>query len=412
MTAYIFTAQQIKGIEQRFDKAQRAGNVVGAYEAVYQYVADVLAGKIDQNPNQAKPVSLGKDVQQVQLWFAGAARANSDKGPFAVMIRTYTEEQARLRGISITDAQMQQASNTVGFRAISDLLTKSKNGQAITLQDIADKDATAVGSVLFKNVPNNAAWAGAVLFSGLGQNEKWRLWGLDNTVNSKVECDNIKFAAIAYDKAFNKSNKFLSQISMSINKDTQIIYNMAEMNGFSLNKERIEYIQDTSFDMELLTGASNVARNRIIEAMINKQLKYMEQESKATIADLKHKAQTCQKQNLSENIQERPFQLSEIQKQNLHDVLNLLNKDVAHLEPKEQQEIRDSMFAGFMASAKQGHYNTLGEALAHINNNVEQHEIVQQQTLRLTPQGLDADKLAEAQAQSALRSSQNLGRSV
>jgi hypothetical protein len=206
MTAYIFTAQQIKGIEQRFDKAQRAGNVVGAYEEVYQYVADVLAGKIDQNPNQAKPVSLGKDVQQVQLWFAGAARANADKGPFAVMIRTYTEEQARLRGISITDAQMQQASNTVGFRAISDLLTKSKNGQAITLQDIADKDATAVGSVLFKNVPNNAAWAGAVLFSGLGQNEKWRLWGLDNTVNSKVECDNVKFAAIAYDKAFNKSN--------------------------------------------------------------------------------------------------------------------------------------------------------------------------------------------------------------
>jgi hypothetical protein len=39
-------------------------------------------------------------------------------------------------------------------------------------------------------------------------------------------------------------------------------------------------------------------------------------------------------------------------------------------------------------------------------------EMLQQKPIRLTPQGLDADKLAEAQAESALRSNQNLGRSV
>jgi hypothetical protein len=39
-------------------------------------------------------------------------------------------------------------------------------------------------------------------------------------------------------------------------------------------------------------------------------------------------------------------------------------------------------------------------------------EMLPQKPIRLTPQGLDADKLAEAQAESALRSSQSLGRSV
>jgi Bacterial toxin 44 len=57
-------------------------------------------------------------------------------------------------------------------------------------------------------------------------------------------------------------------------------------------------------------------------------------------------------------------------------------------------------------------YIEKGKAVEYIASDemIQNAQITQQP--RLTPQGLDADKLAEAQAESALRSSQSLGRSV
>lgn len=60
--AYTFTTTQLNKINTLFTEAQSKGrDAKGAYAQAYQYVADVLAGKVDQAPGQPAPWSQGKD---------------------------------------------------------------------------------------------------------------------------------------------------------------------------------------------------------------------------------------------------------------------------------------------------------------------------------------------------------------
>lgn len=181
---YFFTAQQQSKINQLYTEAQakaKGPNPVGAYAQTYQYIADVLAGKVDLPVGASAPVSLGKDIQQVQLWFAGAARANAGEGPFATLIREYTQKQAELRGMGrFSEARMQTASNAVGLLAVKQLLDLAEERKFITITQIADHDAAAVGRELFPDIANadkNPAWSGVALFGMLGSDQTWRVYG-------------------------------------------------------------------------------------------------------------------------------------------------------------------------------------------------------------------------------------------
>ena len=206
---YKFTGQQLDKIRllasRAADAYEKDSAAKGAYAEVYQYIADLLAGKIDQVAGSAAPVTLGADVQQVQLWFAGAARANAGQGPFSVLIREYTQAQAELRGMGrFTEAQMQAASNAVGFAALGDVLSSDHHGALISINEIAKKDATAVGEVLFPLIPNaenNPAWSGVVLFGMLGSDQTWRVYGKDGRYTDVSQCMDTGYAHQALTKA-------------------------------------------------------------------------------------------------------------------------------------------------------------------------------------------------------------------
>ncbi|MCW5297762.1 hypothetical protein DXT88_06190 [Herbaspirillum lusitanum] len=206
---YTFSTQQLDKIKVLSDAAATAykndNSTKGAYAEVYQYIADVLVGKVDQVAGSAAPATLGADVQQVQLWFAGAARANAGEGPFSVLIREYTQAQGELRGMGrFTDAQMQTASNAVGLAALTDILDPDNGGALLSITNIADKDATAVGRVLFPDIPNsekNPAWSGVVLFGMLGSDQTWRVYGPNGTYSDVTQCMDTGYAYQALNKA-------------------------------------------------------------------------------------------------------------------------------------------------------------------------------------------------------------------
>ncbi|WP_313248355.1 calcium-binding protein [Stenotrophomonas acidaminiphila] len=176
--------------------ASRGPNSNGNYSDVYEAIAQMLPDG------------------QVKLWFEGAALANAGRGAFSELIRAYSRRQMELRGIGYTNELMQAASNQVAFNALNDILNDSRNqGNGLwlfpTIADIANRDATGVGQVLFAALGNdsaggetNAAWSGAILFSAFGQDETYRLTAQGGSGLDRVDdIKNLLFAFNAFSYA-------------------------------------------------------------------------------------------------------------------------------------------------------------------------------------------------------------------
>jgi len=157
----------------------------GAFSPMYNYINNVL---ITGNP----PPTNNLEVKRAQLWFSGATQANSNIGPYAIVIREYTQNQQRLHlgrpaPLGLGPGGLQLASNEVAQRVKSDIQT---GGVLVpprppwslpTITEIGNNDALAVGQILFNiqgsSAANaqNAAWAGTVLHPLLGDDQSWRL---------------------------------------------------------------------------------------------------------------------------------------------------------------------------------------------------------------------------------------------
>lgn len=94
----------------------------------------------------------------------GATQANSGQGPYAVLIREYTQRQGQLRGRTISDGEMQAASNAVATAVFEDIIDEPSGFDLVRL---AQEDATAIGRSIFSRFGSdtalrfNSAWAGA-----------------------------------------------------------------------------------------------------------------------------------------------------------------------------------------------------------------------------------------------------------
>jgi Ca2+-binding RTX toxin-like protein len=188
----VFTLEQIDYITERL--AQGAGPV--QFSDAYLTIAGFLEGQAG--------------AEAVRLWFLGAAQANGNTGPYAEVIRGYTRRQAELRGVSVTDQLMQEASNEVARR----VLTQIRDQGQLSLLDIANSDAPGVGETVFPDKVGdtvfdvNSAWAGSLLFLPLGSNQSWRLFssGAANAVDTLDDWKNILFAYDSFVHAIRSVN--------------------------------------------------------------------------------------------------------------------------------------------------------------------------------------------------------------
>ncbi|WP_339083096.1 calcium-binding protein [Pseudomonas sp. TMP9] len=195
---------QISALFAEGPKNQSTSNPLGDYSHIYQFIADML-GSV-----------LGGSGDDVQTWLHGAAQANAGQGAYSAMIRAYSAQQMVLRGVEYSDELMQLASNKVAERALEDILSTDRiqpDGTWLfpTIDEIAERDATGVGEVLFAELPFgdsardplagggvNAGWAGSILFSGLNSNQTWRL--LSSGDGQQVDrLDDLKNLLFAYD---------------------------------------------------------------------------------------------------------------------------------------------------------------------------------------------------------------------
>lgn len=193
--AIVFTEEQIQQVEAWLLRDPTAPGV--NFADAYAQIANWLEG----NP----------EAESVRAWFIGATQANSGVGPFADLIREYTRRQAELRGLTVSEAQMQIASNEVAVRVLNDIV----RGEDLTIDSIASRDAIAVGDTLFASLgstdtalSNNAAWSGTLLFTPLGSNQVSRLFGAGNEAQVDT-LDDWKNILFAYD-AFAGAMKYVS----------------------------------------------------------------------------------------------------------------------------------------------------------------------------------------------------------
>ncbi len=222
---FIFDVPQQTQIEVLFNQGQSQAAMPGAFSPMYDYVNNVLL-------SGSPPPTADLEVKKSQLWFSGATQANSGLGPYAIVIREYTQNQQRLHlgrpapgGTGV--GGLQEASNRVATGVFND--TKLGNLQEIPprlpwtllrVDQIARNDATAVGEVLF-NIPGssaaspqNAAWAGSVLHPLLGDDQSWRLISAplqgsgipaETIANTFDDWRNLLFAQASYYRALRSS---------------------------------------------------------------------------------------------------------------------------------------------------------------------------------------------------------------
>ena len=167
---FTFTEDQKARIQAAFDRADAGGSWAAAYELVASIVAD------EPDASGSTPIKSDPEVQASRLWLLGAAQANAGEGAFSTLIRDYTARQYELHfGVPLSDELAQEASDEVAERVIQTVL---ESGELPVVSQIAEEDATAVGSVLFDTTPSgadyadtagnpdiNAAWSGSILFS-------------------------------------------------------------------------------------------------------------------------------------------------------------------------------------------------------------------------------------------------------
>lgn len=155
----LFDIPQQQQIATLFQAGSANQSVFGAYSPMYSYINGVL---ITGSP----PPNADPEVQKVQLWFSGAAQANSGIGAFGIVIRDYTQTQQRLHfgrpapGGAIPGG-LQEASNSVARNVERDIRTGNSGQRPVwslpTIDGIAENDASAVGETLF-NIPGSSAF--------------------------------------------------------------------------------------------------------------------------------------------------------------------------------------------------------------------------------------------------------------
>ncbi|WP_246782178.1 toxin-antitoxin system YwqK family antitoxin [Wohlfahrtiimonas chitiniclastica] len=243
----------------------------------YTAIAELLEKKLDLDNIYTGNGELRKgEDHPVVVWFRGAAQANNPDSTsvYSVMIREYSEQQMALRGISYSDALMQQASNKVAENAMNDILDRELDQDGFysfpTIEDISLQDAIGVGQVLFSGLENgdtaksdgenayasmNAGWSGTMLFTSLGSDQTWRLFTAgdylgDNdeygdrinkvSFNRMDDLKNVLFAYFSMKKAISatildKDGNFLSgswdqfKTDAGIGKDTYDISSVGEL---------------------------------------------------------------------------------------------------------------------------------------------------------------------------------------
>ena len=124
----------------------------GAFTPMYSYLNNILI--TGSPPPVSDPV-----VKQAQLWFSGAIQANLGQGPYATVIREYTQNQQRLHlgrpaPAGVGAGGLQEASNGVATNVFNDIQSGNDGNRPAwtvpTISEIAARDAQIIGDVLFK----------------------------------------------------------------------------------------------------------------------------------------------------------------------------------------------------------------------------------------------------------------------
>jgi Ca2+-binding RTX toxin-like protein len=175
------------------------------------------------------------------LWLRGATEANAGRGSMSELIRVYSSTQAMLRyGETVSESKMQEASNEVAknlLKYLFDEVNDNEDTYAIIpkIEDIADKDATAVGKILFNRDSNdtaaseeaNSAWSGTLLFTQLTSDQSYRLMSKgDNplAVDSLNDWRDVLYAYVSYEAGFKAARaKFLLENSIQQSTDQAIL---------------------------------------------------------------------------------------------------------------------------------------------------------------------------------------------
>jgi len=147
----IFDVPQQTQIEALFEQGPLEVATHGALSPMYDYINNVL---ITGSP----PPTTDPEVKKSQLWFSGALQANSGRGPYAIVIREYKQNQQRFHlgrpaPLGVGPGGPQLASNAVAQRVKADTQT---GGTLVpprplwslpTITEIGRSDATAVGEL-------------------------------------------------------------------------------------------------------------------------------------------------------------------------------------------------------------------------------------------------------------------------
>ena len=193
--SFALTEAQVQQVEVLAAQAAADGT---SYWRVYEYVAArMIAGGVPA-------------TDPLYLWFRGATDANAGRGAFSALIRTYTATQYQLRYGELP-SNMQAASNAVAQAVIDEIkgvAPGSTRGVLPSVATIGNRDADAVGLVLFDRNRNdtafvqNAAWSGTVLMSLLGADQAFRLMrsasGSPDSVDTVNDWRDVLFSYAAY----------------------------------------------------------------------------------------------------------------------------------------------------------------------------------------------------------------------
>ena len=126
---------------------------------VYGYILSLIS--VNNDPALGPAAGIEHGVWQ---WFKGAQQINRGVGAFSDFINAYTAEQRLIRlGEPTSPGQLNEASDSIGDRVIDNIV---QNGnQLVTLIQIANNDAGAIGNNIFVNSNNKiAGWSGNLLF--------------------------------------------------------------------------------------------------------------------------------------------------------------------------------------------------------------------------------------------------------
>jgi Ca2+-binding RTX toxin-like protein len=146
------------------------------YALLYDKVLTYIYSYIDAQGGWQNITDNELDRASV-LWLEGARDVNRDTGDQSDFIRDYNNLQSQLRyGTAVTDAQMNQASDTIVIRVINQILDNASDpliSDIPNIETIASSDAQPTAQLLFNNEEHPAGWAGNPLFLFLGYSDSY-----------------------------------------------------------------------------------------------------------------------------------------------------------------------------------------------------------------------------------------------